>query len=492
MDWSRYQQDVFEAVAGTEDHLVVLARSGSGKTTTIIEATKYLPGGSVLLCAFNKSIQKELESRITDPSIKVRTLHSLGLWAHRMNERSVEVDPNKGREIAHRVVQLPEFAKLTEGVDRDGQADPTGNLYEATTRVHKLTAITKNTLTDDVDKIRDLAYRHGYADREFSGQLLALATRKCLTRAVDQPEVVDFDDMLWLPYQFDYTKTPRFDTILVDESQDLNPLQIWLLRKMVQRGRVIAVGDVKQSMYRFRGADEDAILRLLDGLNTPQILPLPITYRCATSIVDFVKPLVPDFVARDGAPKGTIDYWAYEDAVKNFDRGDFVLSRTNAPLLRACLDTIKRGIPAVITGRDIGKQLAGLIKKSKAKTMGQLSRYLIEYLVNERSNADEYPERYARAVDRVEAIRAISANASTPREMILRIETLFSDQDSAAVVTCSTVHKAKGLERDRVWMLRESFGHHAPQPWHNTREEANIWYVACTRARETLCLVDGP
>jgi superfamily I DNA/RNA helicase len=66
-----------------------------------------------------------------------------------------------------------------------------------------------------------------------------------------------------------------------------------------------------------------------------------------------------------------------------------------------------------------------------------------------------------------------------------KIQALFSDTDETRRVTLSTTHKAKGLERDRAWVLADTY-----RPTRGT-EEANLWYVAVTRAKTTLFLVRG-
>lgn len=73
--------------------------------------------------------------------------------------------------------------------------------------------------------------------------------------------------------------------------------------------------------------------------------------------------------------------------------------------------------------------------------------------------------------------------AKSVSEVRARIESLFSDKDDAARVMLTTTHKAKGLERERCWILSETF-----RPNRGT-EEANLWYVAVTRAKNELYLV---
>jgi len=80
----------------------------------------------------------------------------------------------------------------------------------------------------------------------------------------------------------------------------------------------------------------------------------------------------------------------------------------------------------------------------------------------------------------VYCILALAQGEATPEAICRRIETLFRDEDQTSVITCSTVHKAKGLERDRVWLLEGTFNPHGG------RQEKNIYYVAVTRAKKEL------
>ena len=85
--------------------------------------------------------------------------------------------------------------------------------------------------------------------------------------------------------------------------------------------------------------------------------------------------------------------------------------------------------------------------------------------------------------DKVDTILSLTEGVGTVSEMSARMDKLFAD-DGPPRVICSTVHRAKGLESDRVWMLADTF-----RPLGVSVEEDNVRYVAVTRAMRSLRLV---
>lgn len=81
-------------------------------------------------------------------------------------------------------------------------------------------------------------------------------------------------------------------------------------------------------------------------------------------------------------------------------------------------------------------------------------------------------------------VNALCDGVTTVAELELRVVELFSDDTTRAAVMCSTVHRAKGLETDRTYLLHGTFRN-------GSDEEDNIRYVAITRAKTRLCWVSG-
>jgi hypothetical protein len=241
------------------------------------------------------------------------------------------------------------------------------------------------------------------------------------------------------------------------------------------------------SIYQFRGADSDAIPNFINKLKA-KTLPLSLTYRCPKKVVKLAQEIVPDITAYDKSEEGEIVDIDYSEMLKQVKPGDFVLSRTNAPLIKYCLALLKLGVPANIQGRDIGANLLYFIKKSKAKTINGFIDYVnswrdqeVKRLLSEKKSTDI-------CVDKAECLLNLCEGTLTLQDLKETIEKLFNDVDDSAKVIFSTTHKAKGLERDNVFVLINTY-RYGPGI---TGEEANLYYVAITRAKKRLYLVSKP
>jgi superfamily I DNA/RNA helicase len=83
-------------------------------------------------------------------------------------------------------------------------------------------------------------------------------------------------------------------------------------------------------------------------------------------------------------------------------------------------------------------------------------------------------------------LAAFGMDAATVSDIRNKVQMLFTDDGlgDASVVTCSSIHRAKGLEADKVFILWDTLRR-------DSMEEQNLEYVAVTRAKETLVKVYG-
>jgi DNA helicase-2/ATP-dependent DNA helicase PcrA len=462
---SSYQRAVFENVESGKGHLVVVARAGSGKTTTIVEALKRVPAGaSTLFVAFNAKIAEELKKR-APWSAEVSTLHSFGFAALRRAMGNVRLDKNRVADLIRDRVQ--------DAADRKTMVRAVGLAKGALASTKQ--EIERAIATADLDVSAALAPR------------LADGVRWCMDIAIEEPDVIDYDDMIWLPLALDI-KVRQFDRVFVDEVQDLNPAQIELaLRACKPDGRICAVGDDRQAIYGFRGADSRAVGNIIGRLDAAT-LPLSVCYRCARSIVEVAQEVVPSIEAAPTAAEGTVRDATVGEMVKEARGGDFILSRTNAPLVALFFRLIAAEKPAKIAGRDVGAKLTERIQRARATTVVQLLAKTAKWLDGERTKLARLdpPGDPSMVEDIAECISVVSDGATTVAEVEQRLATMFSDDlaDDQIVVLSST-HRAKGLERERAFVLVETY---RKRPG---LAEDNLWYVAVTRAKEELVMVHG-
>jgi superfamily I DNA/RNA helicase len=314
-----------------------------------------------------------------------------------------------------------------------------------------------------------------------------------------EPRTIDFACMIYLPVALEI-RMPKYQMVFIDETQDLNALQIKLALSICARGgRIIAVGDDRQGIYGFRGAARGALDRVVKELGA-KVMPMTMTYRCGTNIVAEAQKIVPDIQAAPGMHQGSVeDHVSHDRMLRDAKPGDFILSRANAPLLGLCLEFIRDGRRANILGRDIGARLSLLVRKAKTQDIGELATWVKNWADKEAERMEKKGESAQRVRDQQECLVVLMEGARNTMEVHDRIARLFDDPPKGATdeqrkrvdesrITLSTTHKAKGMERDRVWVLRDTYWGAERDPM---GEEGCLLYVAVTRAKHALFFVRG-
>ena len=465
-DWSSFQRAIFAEIQSGSGNVQVDALAGTGKTSTIVEGFYYLPPGkTALMVAFNKSIQTELASRATQ-GVTVLTLHSLGLRAIKRMLPKVVVDNWK----------LDGYIKAEKGEERE--------TLELRDNLKKAVSLCKGYLAETSEEISEIMDKHDIDPCDEPRDKFILTVVKIMVACKNDTARIDFDDMIWFPIVHKIN-LDKYDFVFVDESQDLCKSQIELaLGSCKPGGRVISVGDEHQAIYGFRGADSNAIQNIVDRMESKR-LPLSVTYRCAKAIVTEAQALVPGIQAGPNAKDGTVETVTPNKMLETVKAGDFILSRINAPLIGYCFELLRTGVKANIQGRDIGKGLSVLIKKSKCSDVTEFLSWLQTWREFECMRLSALNKPVDLINDKADCLETLCEGCRTTVEVNAAIDKLFTDGDDKDRVILSSTHKAKGLERDRVFILRDTYRPAKGQ------EEANLLYVAITRAREFLFYVNG-
>ncbi len=483
------KSDGFEIDAN--GHLIVRARAGTGKTTTIIEGVKRAPEGKILICAFSKIIQEELQKRIGTayPHIEARTLHAVGFACVRRFRDNIKVAFNSDRAD-----------KLTDAVCGIGAPDAIKRLVSKLhTKGREIAPHAKNmgdltaiaiTFECEPDETWSETFDLAYVERK------ALDAME-LASQVKAGETIDGSDMIFLPVRNGWL-TKQYDMVVVDEAQDMTTAQLEIGQGVLKTGgRICIVGDDRQAIFGFRGADSGSLDRLKDELNATEV-GLKKTYRCAQSVVAIAQTIVPDFEAGDSNPEGSVTTLPLDKLVATAGPGDFILSRVNAPLVGTAMQLLQKGKRARVAGRDIGAGLKALIRKLKGRSvpdlMGKIESWCEREVRRQESQMAKATNGRKKAIQaKIEAIKdqadmmiSLADGAKNVGEVEDRIIGLFTDDGlgAATMITCSSVHRSKGLEADRVFVLADTLRN-------NNTEEQNITYVAYTRAKTHLVLVGG-
>lgn len=309
--------------------------------------------------------------------------------------------------------------------------------------------------------------------------------------------------------------------------------------------RIICVGDKNQSLYRFRGADCHAFERIGEMLvsNGGKLVTkeLPINYRSDEAIINHAQQWVPNLKGNSKA-LGTVGSMVFSEAMERANNDGLDISlpdgengsnrsltnvsfaflcRINLPLVIAAYQLIAQGKRCCIIGRQqIGAPLKNIIESicgtdknegyvnrisdkldrdgdiSEEGLMTRLGQYY--RIQSAKLQGEGYEKKLEALKQNVECIEVIATRVKDDKvsSLLLEIDTLFVEDPSPGVISLSTIHRAKGLEWNVVFILRpDLLPHPAAKPnpdgtWSDEQQqEKNAQYVAATRAKNRLYYV---
>lgn len=502
------QQNFLNTLTETDSNILLLARAGCGKTTAILMAvdayTQKFSNSVVWVCAYNKSIADEVSTKLkrnghTDwKKVSASTVHSAGYSLLKFAFGS-KVEPKKVQNL------------ISARIDsRDSKSEL---YYQYRQQISSLVTLAKQAGVGFFDDVQignpstwyDLASHfgvNGFDDTSTMDHVISCA-QEIYRTSLSITDEVDFDDMVLFPLVKGITVKFTKDLIFVDEAQDLSRSRQALIRKFLKprTGRIIIVGDDRQAIYGFSGADAKALNNLAESVNA-MTLPLSVTWRCPKSVVSLANSIVPDLEASPNAPEGLVEYITGLDSLSTpLTPGineDVILCRNTAPLIEIAYSLIRDGIPAKVEGRKIGEGLINLCQRWKVSTTSQLTERLESYREREiqKAIAKGDDSKIESVEDTVETlmhiIKAVNSKGLTQVVNVISfIENLFED-GADNVITLCTYHRSKGREWNRVIIWEHSSrcpSKYARQQW-QVEQEKNLAYVAITRSKNVLVFVN--
>lgn len=356
-------------------------------------------------------------------------------------------------------------------------------------------------------------------------------------------------DLVYIPTIAKNISVPKFQTIAVDEAQDLSVLRITLVtRNLLPGGRLLAVGDDKQSIYAYTGSLPNSLAYLPAIFPDMVDLSLPVTQRCPVSHVALAhaydratsSKTDMNLKAKPNAQFGELEYLAETlDFISGcdlrryaslFSSGTLVLARYKAVLEALSWELIVSGIPQYLAVDEVknpaGQALIDAVNQllacwknayPKDHRLDMLPKRLHQktsvanVLLKDLKRAHRLSATLSKDHDRLlkatvervlkdkgEGIATIFDLQNEILRLCPRLDTRRTPNDNAGeFVFLSTVHSAKGLGRERVVLLnpgdlnpdRRDDRWERKEDWEKDQEH-NLGHVALTRAIINLTLVD--
>jgi DNA helicase-2/ATP-dependent DNA helicase PcrA len=509
------QRAAVEAVRGP---VCILAGAGSGKTTTITRriANQVLTGafdaGQVMAVTFTDRAAGEMRARLHAlgaGGARARTFHAAAL-AQLRNLSNIEQQPNI---LASKAMVLRQIANsLPKPYRFRPAADLATEIEWAKNR--RITAEAYPSSLGDhqppipVDLMTGVYKRYEEGKRK-NGQ-------------------IDFEDLLeWTIQMFqqdEYAKerfTERYRAFTVDEYQDVNLLQETLLGEWVgATDNLCVVGDDYQSIYGFTGATPKYLLGMPQRFVNTKVFRLETNYRSTPQVLTVANRLVPNLggaaktlrAATTEGPEAQLRPFSTAEAEHRFlverirslhDQGVpyeemAILYRVNfrSEDYEECLT--EAGIPYQVSDgafltRATGRQMLNSLKRSKSEKVAADVRRIADRAGYIESPPDDLGTQEATRQNDLARFVRLAENfdngVGTGAEFAAEIEQRFAGGGQAAGVNLLTLHRAKGLEYEAVFLPRVEEGE---VPFKRSRseeavaEERRLFYVGITRAKTHL------
>ncbi|NKC01826.1 MAG: AAA family ATPase [Pseudomonadales bacterium] len=328
--------------------------------------------------------------------------------------------------------------------------------------------------------------------------------------------------------------------ILVDEFQDIDKIQLdWVLYHKRRGVEITAVGDDDQSIYKFRDALGYTAFKLLHNAIYPKVIYLDTNYRCAKKILATSNALITANTGRiqknitpiqSGGSVATVEAWTQEDEIDAIVKYQSrtktelaVIARTHGLLERIAYEF---EVNDISFNRPGGKDFWDLPLPALLSSLLQRTKVdgLVEVTLESTASTPDFTEldailrageanidrKIQRTTDWIERVvlpgyeekwhsdtlrRASSSLLGFTGSVLRRLAGLKKRKKNAeSKLTLLTMHSAKGLEFENVWVFGCNDGRVPLIPKGKTidaeeiEEERRLLYVAMTRARKELTL----
>ena len=485
---------------------IILGPPGTGKTHNLLslveqELANGTPPDRIAFVAFTKKAATEAKDRamkkfnLEEQHLPYfRTLHSFAF--HQLGLTKSEVMSRDNYKEFGQTFGM-DLGSVSDGVDSGGVFTVDNQLL-AEVNLARM-------------KCMELEKHYNASNLDVSWHALLRAQRS-LEEFKKKKEVLDFTDMIEM-----YVESgmyPKLDVVFVDEAQDLCALQWRMVDKICKNAKQVYIsGDDDQAIYRWAGADVEHLIGLPGDR---QILQQ--SYRCSEVIQNCSHKIINRVINRipkvwkGTEKKGLLQYHAYPDSVDVNDREWLIMARTNYLLDEVERDIRLQGLFYKRNNRlPISQKLLTATAAWKKLNKGQnadlsevkdIYSYMSSEIGIERghknlktANRESY-ELNDLITDHGLLVGgrpwdvAFDKVGTRDKEFLRSIETRNRDFIKAEPkIHLSTIHGAKGGEADNVMLLTDLSRKSQEAMEKNSDDECRVFYVAATRARNELHIV---
>jgi DNA helicase-2/ATP-dependent DNA helicase PcrA len=289
-----------EAVEHTNGPLIIIAGAGSGKTKVLTTRIAHLMKQGVdpfriLALTFTNKAAAEMKERIDKilGSNESRNLY-IGTF-HSVFAKILRIEAEKiGYPSSFTIYDSDDSKSVIKSILQQFNLDD--KLYKPNL-VHNRISAAKNNLISPYEYLntKEIQMEDSRSNRPHLGQLYAAYVEKCFKNGA-----MDFDDLLVKMYEL-LIKNPdvlskyqhRFQYVMIDEYQDTNMAQYKIVKLLAaMHENICVVGDDAQSIYSFRGATIENILRFQDDYPDAKMVKLEQNYRCTQNIINVANAII--------------------------------------------------------------------------------------------------------------------------------------------------------------------------------------------------------
>lgn len=454
-------------------NLVVQAGAGAGKSSTLREAAKAVPRKQIRVLMFNSANAKEAK-RTFPSNCRCSTIHGQAWHIGRRYADQGRVP--LGREGGARRQpgwMVADILGITRPVEIDKvpiEPRTLGRLAIETVRRWCLG-------TDPEIGPEHVSWQRamsGDGNAELAEVVARWARKAWSTEIVPDKGRLTVDHDFYLRMWFDTGRAfMRTDAILLDESQDTNPLAAAIVLQQ-RHAQLVAVGDSAQSIYGWRGARD-----FLETCPADMTLWLTQSFRFGDGIAEWANMML----TLIGSPLRLRGTPSIRSTVGPLTEPRAVLCRTNAGAVKAAIDALDAGRKAALANG--GTSIKDFAEAAALLMNGKRTAHPDLFAFPDWPAVQRYVDEDPAGQDLAALVKLVEDHGTD--KLIKLVESLTVEKD--AEVTMSTVHGAKGLEWDSV-LLGDDF----PAPGFDDarrrkpveKEFGRLVYVALTRPRRQL------